>query len=237
MSKQAPLPLPFPDPAQDFAYSHIQDPAQQMHVIQKTVATRMGLIWKHLAHCVYSEIPGFSKESRSSGVYWYQYRSPPMVFLFVEFVPTNRFYPLIGMPIPKPRQFQRERGLSLRLALCPPNPDLARPASVDIRLFIERALPVKSLLAAWSQSRDDLARLIQTAKSKVCFGDLLEEHPEPYALDRYNLATSRKHRVDFVCELAQITEVSSITTPVLALAKIYHAIQGFVRGDPTRLSG
>ncbi|MGI0135203.1 MAG: hypothetical protein ACREBW_09635 [Candidatus Micrarchaeaceae archaeon] len=238
MKGQITLPLPFPDPAQDFVYSQIQDPHQQRHVIWETVAKRMELIWKHVAHCVYSEIPGFSKESRSSGVYWYQYRNPPppRVYVFAEFTPTRKFQSLIGMPIPKPRQFRVEGGLSLRLALLPPNPHLGHPTSVDIRLFSERALPVKSLLAAWDQSRDVLARLIETANAKVCFGDLLEEHPEPYALDHYHLATSRKHRVDFVCELTQITEVSSITIPVLALARIYHAIQGFVRGDPTRLS-
>ena len=196
----------------------------------------MGLIWDHVVRYVYSEIPGFSKENRSSGVYWFPIRNVPATYLFAEFAPTKRFYPLVGVAVPKPGQFQREKGLSLRIALSPQIPDLPKAGSLDIRLFVERALPVKSLLAAWGECRDPLARLIQTANCKVCFGDSLEEHSDIHALDRYHLAKSRKHRVDFVCELPQINVASSITTPVLALAKIYHVIQGLVRGDSTRLT-
>ena len=229
------LPLPFPDPAQDFIYTRIQDPVRQMQVIQETTAKRMGLIWSHVVHCVYSEIPGFSKENRSSGVYWFQYRNLPTTYLFAEIAPTKKFYPLIGMTIPKPGEFRREKGLSLRAGLCPPIPGLPEPARLGITLFIERALPVKCLLAAWSRSRRDLIHLIGTADCKVRFEGLADEDQAPDALDRYHLPESRKHRVDLLCELEQITEVGSITTPVLALAKIYHVIQGVVRGDPTRL--
>jgi len=142
----------------------------------------------------------------------------------------------MGMPVPKQGEFHREKGLCLRFHFSPPIPSFREDASVGIRLFIERALPVKSLLALWTQRRDDVENLIQTTKSKVCFGDTLREHAEPCALDGYHLAKSRKHRIDFAIELPQISEASSVSTPVVALAKIYHAVQGLVRGDATRLT-
>jgi hypothetical protein len=153
MNKQTALPLPFPDPARDFLYAQIPNPAEQRRVIRETIAKRMALIWRHTCRCVYSGIPGFSRENRSSGVYWFPDRSLPTTHLFAEFAPTRKFYALLGIPIAKHGQFQREKGLCLRVSVRRPIPELGQPSSVSIRLFIERSRPVKCLMQAWSRNR------------------------------------------------------------------------------------
>lgn len=238
MKTHAPLPLPFPDPVQDLLCLEAQDPSQLNRVIRETVAKRMVRIWDHAVRCVYSDVPGFSKESRASGVYWSIYPNPLLVHLWAEFAPTRKFYAFAGAPPHVSGHVRGQSCLCLRVALGlhPPMPELPDPGRLTISLFVERSVPVKSLLAAWGQRRDDLAHLLQNAGCKVSFGDLMREQKGPYALDGYKLSKSRKHQVGFGCELPRIDVPAQITTPVVALAKIYHAIQGIVRGDAARLA-
>jgi hypothetical protein len=238
MNAQRPLPLPFPDPAQDFSCLTVHDPTQLNSVIRDTVAKRMVRVWDYAVHHVYSHIPGFGKESRASGVYWRVYPNPLFVIVFAEFLPTRRFHALAGAPIPTSGQVRSESCLILRLSLSlhPPMAELPEPASLRLGMYVERAQPVKSLLTLWNQTRDEFAQLIHVAHLEVCFGDLMKAQPEPYALDRYRLARSRKHGVSFGRELICINSASEITTPILALAKVYHAVQGNIRGDATRLN-
>ena len=231
------LPLPFPDPAEDFRCLQPRDPAELNGVIRETVAVRMVRIWDHSVRYVYSRIPGFGRESRASGVYWSAHPNPLFVILWAEFLPTRRFHALAGAPAPMPGQVRGGGCLNLRfsLSLHTPMPDLPKPASVRVSLYVERAQPVKSLLAIWDESRNDFARLMQAASLTACFGDLMEAQPEPYALDRYELAHSRKHCISLCREFEHINEATEVVTPILALAKIYHAIQGVIRGDTTRM--
>ena len=64
------------------------------------------------------------------------------------------------------------------------------------------------------------------------FGD---DH-DPEALDKYRLDPSRKHRLMIVWKTGEPTEPAILSRTFLSLARIYHVLQGVLRGDSSRIS-
>jgi hypothetical protein len=85
----------------------------------------------------------------------------------------------------------------------------------------------------WRESRKELRRLIVISGARFDFG--VGNHQDPEALDKYRLDPSRRHRLMIVWRTAEPTDQATLSRTFTSLARIYHVLQGILRGDSSRL--
>jgi hypothetical protein len=223
----------FPDFGEDFKYAEIADDSLRNQLIEETVAARMEAFWGALVHTAHRELPGLGKENRASRVYWLSgHQQTP---LRVDLSPTRSFYPFIGLTGPIGEGWRQERCLTLDIWLSPPSEILeGRNAELAVNLEITRSRPIRALLRMWRENRQDLRSLISISGAGLDFG--FGDHRDPEALDEYRLDPSRKHRLMMVWRTGEPTDQATLARTFTSLARIYHVLQGILRGDSRRVS-
>ncbi|MBI1955821.1 MAG: hypothetical protein HYS38_05460 [Acidobacteria bacterium] len=207
----------------DYDYYKIADDVLRNHRIKETIASELSVLWKSLIHLAFRELPGLSKENKNKGVYWLLgFRHTPVR---AELAPNRFFYPFAGFPAPE-RGWREETGLALALWFTPPLPDRRESSRLEAVLTVQRAVPVKALLSLWNDKRDELKKLIETA----------EPTSDSNALDRYWSTSGRRHWIQFTSEFKRGERFDEIMPKFLALARIYHVLQGTIRKDCRRVS-
>jgi hypothetical protein len=127
----------------------------------------------------------------------------------------------------------RERSLTLEIWLSPPAQTLQRNAELVVMLKITRSRPIHTLLRMWRESREELKRLIIIAGACMDFG--FGDDRDPEALDEYRLDPSRRHRLMILWRTAEPTDTAKLSCTFTSLARIYHVLQGILRGDCSRI--
>ncbi len=222
----------FPNPDEDFKYADIADDSGRNQFIEETVAARMEAWWGALVHKAYHALPGLAKENRASSVHWIgNHQHTP---LRAELSPTRSFYPFIGLTGPIGEGWRQERSLTLEIWLSPPAQTLQRNAELVVMLKITRSRPIHTLLRMWRESREELKRLITISGACMDFG--FGDDRDPEALDEYRLDPSRRHRLMILWRTAEPTDQAKLSCTFTSLARIYHVLQGILRGDCSRIS-
>jgi hypothetical protein len=90
------------------------------------------------------------------------------------------------------------------------------------------------LLRMWKESREELKSLISMSGAGLDFG--FGDHRDPEALDEYRLDPSRRHRLMIVWNTGEATEPTNLARTFTSLSRIYHVLQGVLRGDSSRMS-
>ena len=221
----------FPNPDEDFKYADIADDSRRNQLIEETVAVRMEALWEALAHKAYRALPGLAKENRASPIHWLgNHQHTP---LRAELSPTRSFYPFIGLTGPIGEGWRQERCLTLEIWLSPPDQTAQRNAELAVFVRITRSRPIHTLLKMWRESREELKSLIVMSGARLDFG--VGDHQDPEALDEYRLDPSCRHRLMIVWRTAEPTDQATLSCTFASLARIYHVLQGILRGDPSRL--
>lgn len=223
----------FPDFAADFKYVDIADASLRNSLIDGTVAARMEALWGALVKDAYRALPGLGKENRASRVYWLEHHQHTP--LRAELSPTRTFYPFIGLSGPVGQGWRQEKCLALDMWLSPPAQTLERRnAELVVFLEITRSRPIHMLLRMWKESREELKRLISMSGAGLDFG-FGDDH-DPEALDKYRLDPSRRHRLIILWKTGELTQPANLSRTFTSLARIYHVLQGGLRGDSSRIS-
>jgi len=223
----------FPDFAEDFRYADIADASVRNSRIDGTVARRMEALWGALIKDAYRALPGLGRENRASRVYWLEdHQHTP---LRADLSPTRSFYPFIGLSGPIGQGWRQEKCLTLAIWVSPPAQTLQR-RNAELTIFkeITRSRPIHMLLRMWKQNREDLKRIISMSGAGLDFG--FGDHLDPEALDEYRVDPSRRHRLMMVWSTGEPTEPTNLARTFTSLARIYHVLQGVLRGDSSRIS-
>jgi hypothetical protein len=100
---------------------------------------------------------------------------------------------------------------------------------------MSRSRAVHAFLKLWRKNREEIRRLILISGATLEFGSRDDPHG-PESLDAYRLDSSRRHRIYIAWTIGQPVDRTAVSRAFLALGRIYHVLQGIIRGDTDRVS-
>ena len=108
-------------------------------------------------------------------------------------------------------------------------------ARLRFQMEITRKRPVHAFLKMWRKNREEIKRLILISGASLELG--AEDRPQgSEALDEYRLDSSRSHRLVIAWTTCQPIDRNVVSRAFISLARIYHVLQGVIRGDSGRVS-
>jgi len=217
----------------DFGYTDIEGELARNQCIENTASAQLAQLWEELIHEVYRALPGLGKENRSSDVYWLSNHRHTPIRAYLS--PTRSFYPFIGLVGPIDQGWRQERCWSLDIWLLPQHPTLRSEAEIVVQIEITRKRPVHAFLKMWRKNREEIKRLILMSGATWELG--AEDRPQASeALDEYRLDSSRRHRLVIAWTRGQPIDRNVVSRAFISLGRIYHVLQGVIRGDSGRVS-
>jgi|SRR5579859_3473818 len=217
----------------DFGYTDIEDESARNQCIEDTASAQLAVLWETLIHEAYRALPGLGKENRAAQVYWLSNHRHTPIRTYLS--PTRSFYPFIGLVGPIDQGWRQERCLSLEIWLLPPHPTLRSEAELVVQIEITRSRPVHAFLRMWKKNREEIKRLISISGATLELGSE-DRHQGPEALDEYRLDSSRRHRLSISWTTGQPIDRKVVSRAFISLGRIYHVLQGVIRGDSGRVS-